>query len=359
MLVLLGLENNTIADPCMMQVPLLIHKTNNFNNDSRNKNLLNAFFGSNSDNMHQQQIEDDLEDISIDDDTKFNKFSNQTKSKLKMTISYGLDGNIRNDQQQVTDGMLKNELDLEQHYFVDEQKQNLLKLKPKLSNRYNRLNSSSNRKVDLSGGASSEEKKLKYKKYLKNNDYYLTPRDEQEQEYPLKKLKLVSQKSVSKQYIALDESIMRNKLNNLIDLGLFNARRFRINWFHPLKYSCLTEVGASSSDALEKSGIFSLTSPNLMLQIRRLNMSCSTIDSGDNEVIIKNNCIQYLQIQLKNSTKEIEAKLPHFKQNIGNKIIFDFHSSTQEMRNKIGKNKGNRERRKLLLFKLIIFLFCK
>ncbi len=311
-----------------LSLPSLIHKTNNFNNDSRNKNLFDAFFGTTS-SATIQQMEDELEDISIDDDTKFNKFSNQTKSKLKTTqnklISYGLDGNLKNEIKYDDGGMLKNELDLEQQQYFEEQKQqNLLKLKPKLTTRYNRLNN--NKKVDVS--VTNDEKKLKYKKYLQDNKYFSS----NEEEYPLKKLKLVSQKSVNKQYIPLDESIMKDKLNNLIDLGLFNARRFRINWLHPLKYSCLSLL---TEESQRRSAIFSLTSPNLMLQMKQLNMN-SAVDNDN--TVVKNNCIQYLRIQLNNSTKEINntTKIPHFKQNIGNEIIFEFQKSTQKMRNEIG-----------------------
>jgi hypothetical protein len=73
-----------------------------------------------------------------------------------------------------------------------------------------------------------------------------------------------------------------------------------------------------------------------MLQMKQLNMN-SAVDNDN--TVVKNNCIQYLRIQLNNSTKEInnKTKIPHFKQNIGNEIIFEFQKSTQEMRNQIGK----------------------
>ena len=70
--------------------------------------------------------------------------------------------------------------------------------------------------------------------------------------------------------------------------------------------------------------------------MKQLNMN-SAVDNDN--TVVKNNCIQYLRIQLNNSTKEInnKTKIPHFKQNIGNEIIFEFQKSTQEMRNQIGK----------------------
>lgn len=322
-----------------LALPFLIQKTNNFNNDARNKNLLNAFFGGTSSSSAIQQMEDDIDDIRIDDDeTNYNRVVQQTKSKLQTTnklIAYGLDGNLKHElRYNEGNSVFKNELDLEQQQLFDEQKQQLFKLKPKLLNRYNRL--TVEKKTIDSSSMNVEEKTMKYKIYLQNNDYFSST-----EEYPSKKLKLVSHKSVSKHYIPLMESIMKDNLNNLIDLGLFNARRFRISWLHPLKYSCLSLLNEEETKETDqrKSAIFSLKSPNIMLQMKYLNMN-STFSTEIDTDVIRDNCIQYLQIQFNNSSHEVldrNSRIPFFKANIGNKIIFDLHNATRDMRNKIGK----------------------
>ncbi len=314
----------------------MIQKTKNFNTDTRNINLLNAFFGPNvATASHAQQMEDDLDDYTINEDMKYNKILQQTKIKLQSSqkfVSFGLDGNLKNEMKYGEEIMFKNELDLEQQHLFEEQKlhqqQELLKqLKPKLLNRFNRL---SVKNVD------TEDKLIKYKKYLQNYDYFSNS-----EQYPLKKLKLKSYKCVNKQYIPLVESILNEKINNLIDLSLFNARRFRINWFHPLKYTSLSLLSPESSaiETVDKQPlIFSLTSPNLMLQMKQLNMSCTILSSDIDYDVIKKNCSQYLQIQRDNSVKNINqlTGIPHFKHILGNKIVNDFYNATLEMRNNIG-----------------------
>ena len=155
-------------------------------------------------------MENDLDDFTINEDSKYNKNLYQAKSKLQNTskIAFGLDGNLKHEMGYDESNMFKNELDMEQQQLFEEEKQQklqqqeLLKLKPKLLNRFNKLTSL--KKMD----SNSEEKIMKYKKYLQNHDYYSST-----EEYPLKKLKLLSHQCVNKHYIPLVESIMRDCLN--------------------------------------------------------------------------------------------------------------------------------------------------
>lgn len=306
-------------------------------------------------------IGDDYDYNEDDESIKF-KFSNkaniQAKGFLNKFSSYGLDGNLKandikinlNDYDETKIIESGSEIITKQQEPVDL----ISTLKPKLLTRYNRLSL-------LNNFTENDDKLIKYKAYLSNNGYLNNAKEQ----YPLKKLKLVSYKCLNKQYIPLNESIIKNKLNYIIDLSLFNSRKFRIDWSHALKYSCLcvnninvqettsnediTQHDANIDDAKQIRRSTDLYSTNnqmlvssLLVQIKQLNMNTSNTSHVLSELdfdIVKMNCIKYLEIQNCNSSKKIDNfnKLPFIKPNIGNKIINEFYNLTMDIQNNIGK----------------------
>ncbi len=247
------------------------------NNEKRERHLLNTFFGANDENNGSEM---DLFDSN--NDTKF-----------------GLDGNLKFKQQQdqlsVSDKTEK----------TDDETGTQLKMK--LLSRFNRMKLKTN---DAQLGCLP-----KYFKYSAptsstlNND--------------LKQIK--SYKNLC-QYINYSQSVTFKYESYFVDLLLFNARKFRVNWSNSLRFFS-QRLNSLNTD--------------LCLNLNELNV-CSYINKNMDKAYrseISSNLEKYLHIQLENSTKQINPVtcVPHYQPNLCNKVITDFFKCTQDIRNNIGK----------------------
>jgi hypothetical protein len=170
---------------------------------------------------------------------------------------------------------------------------------------------------------------------------------EADNEKRLESLKLSSNNNQVKEMIEhgalikLDDSVMNGYSNCVVDLSLFNARRFRINWSVNSIFTQLTHLPSSKTAF---ANAIQFTYPNFFTlkdhNLQKLNT-------------IQRNCEKYLQIQLELSeliTQQPKAKskyvidneskrLAYIQSKRGTELIQQFYNCTEELRNNIGKTR--------------------
>jgi hypothetical protein len=138
-------------------------------------------------------------------------------------------------------------------------------------------------------------------------------------------------------FIKLKDSIT-NDLNWCIaDSGLFNSRRFRVNWSLNSSASTFTRLNYLPSHNLSFANSIQLVS------VHRNLLQTNVTDARLNKLI--ENCELYLNIQLeltdfvKQKIPGSKAKLPLLRPKLGNELIRRCYECTQDIRNNIGNVK--------------------
>ena len=155
---------------------------------------------------------------------------------------------------------------------------------------------------------------------------------------PSKKLdtqKTVSDHTLSKCFIPLNESVLFNLHTCVIDSGLFNSRRFMTSWK-------MNPLGVTKLELNPKKNQMNLIHVESPSTISFLN---ANTDPGSKLDTIRENCEKYLKIQLELSEFVTAKRDQHFTSNLnvqqlkprfGNQIIRSCFECTDQIRNNIG-----------------------
>lgn len=144
----------------------------------------------------------------------------------------------------------------------------------------------------------------------------------------------------SSRMVMLKDSIANDMQMCIVDAGLFNARRFRVNW--SLNPSACTYGYLTGSSA--RNGALPFASAVQLANFECCLLANSTPDEAK-LAKIKDNCEAYLKIQLDLSelvqfkqlgAQRLKLKLPHFRTKLGNELIKRCCECTQQIRNNIG-----------------------
>lgn len=133
----------------------------------------------------------------------------------------------------------------------------------------------------------------------------------------------------AKSVIQLKDSFTNNLHWCLSDLGLFNSRKFRVNWsMNPSAYT-FTQLSSFSKNSTFRN----------ICQINSLNTLSMTDQISSSKLdIIKENIEKFLEIQLGLTDFVSRTNLFLLKTKSGNELVKNFDECAENLRNTIGRN---------------------
>ena len=158
------------------------------------------------------------------------------------------------------------------------------------------------------------------------------------------------EKSLGDQQLLLTQhqTITRNLEWCVADAGLFNSRRFRMNW--SMHRTAFTFTQLASSSGTSSNTCVQLLSPQVTC-FSATSPSCDASQQMSKLNVLKDNCRAYLHAQLDltefnyspptsggaySSTANTSLRLPHLATKSGNDLIRQLCELSQQLRNTIG-----------------------